>query len=125
VLADSGDEQSWAPADCTLPSAEQPLRAAEFDDLFSGQVLRADRAETGRLRLELRPDREVAARAAALAAAETQCCAFFTFTLTAATESLVLDITVPQARADILDALADRAARAGGADAATGLRATP
>ena len=65
-----------------------------------------ERLDTGRLRLTLRRDRGVAARAAELAAAETECCSFFTFALTIANDSLVLDVTVPPARAAILDALA-------------------
>jgi hypothetical protein len=109
---DSRTAESWAPADCTLPTADRPLRAAEFGDLFSGAVLTVDRPEAGRLRLGLRPGRETAGQVAGLAAAETQCCSFFTFTLTAANDSLLLDIAVPSARTDILDALASRAAAA-------------
>jgi hypothetical protein len=102
--------ESWAPSDCTLPTAERPLRAAEFSDLFSGAVLTVDRPETGRLRLGLRPGRETAGRAAELTAAETECCSFFTFTLTVGNDSLFLDIVVPESRTEILDALAERAA---------------
>jgi hypothetical protein len=97
---------SWAPADCTLPTAERPLRAAEFAGLVREAVTGMERLDTGRLRLTLRRDRSVAARAAELAAAETECCSFFTFALTIANDSLVLDVTVPPARAAILDALA-------------------
>jgi hypothetical protein len=106
----AGATESWAPADCTLPTAERPLRAAEFGELFSGDVLTVDRTEPGRLRLGLRPGRETAGRVAALTAAETECCAFFTFTLTVGTDSLLLDISVPPARTDILDALGRQAA---------------
>ncbi len=112
VTADSGTAGSWAPADCTLPTAERPLRAAEFSDLFSAAVLTVDRPETVRLRLGLRPGRETASRVAALTAAETQCCSFFTFTLTVASDSLLLDVGVPASRAEILDALAGQAAAA-------------
>ena len=96
----------WAPADCSLPTAERPLRAAEFSGLFADAVTGRDRLEPGRLRLTLRRDRGVAARAAELATAETECCSFFTFALTIANDSLLLDVTVPPARAAILDALA-------------------
>jgi hypothetical protein len=112
LTAASGTTNSWAPEDCTLPTAERPLRAAEFSDLFGGAVLAVDRVETGRLRLALRPGRENAARAAALAAAETECCSFFTFALTIANDSVFLDIGVPESRTEILDALADQAAAA-------------
>jgi hypothetical protein len=102
------DGGSWAPADCTLPTADRPLRAAEFAGLFRDAVTGTERLATGRLRLTLRRDRHIAARAAELAAAETECCSFFTFTLAVASDSLLLDITVPPERAAILDALADQ-----------------
>jgi hypothetical protein len=98
--------ESWAPADCTLPTAERPLRAAEFRDLFDGAVIGSERLDETRLQLRLRRDRNIASRAAALATAETECCSFFVFALTVTSDSLLLDITVPVARADILDALA-------------------
>ena len=43
---------------------------------------------------------------AGLAAAETECCSFFTFALTATGGALSLDVTVPAAHTAILDALA-------------------
>jgi hypothetical protein len=99
----------FAPADCTLPTAERPLRAAEFRDLFDGAVIGAERPDDTRLRLRLRRDQEIASRAAALATAETECCSFFVFALTVTSDSLLLDVTVPAARADILDVLAAQA----------------
>lgn len=102
-------DESWAPEDCTLPTAERPLRAGEFTDLFRHAVTGAERPGSGRLRLTLRRDRQIAAQVADLAAAETKCCSFFTFTLTVASDSLVLDIEVPPARKSILDALAGQA----------------
>jgi hypothetical protein len=91
---------------CTLPTAERPLRAAEFAGLLTDAARRIERPEPTRLRLDLRPGPEVAARAARLAVAETECCSFFTFTLTATGGALGLDITVPAAHARVLDALA-------------------
>jgi hypothetical protein len=38
-----GDD--WVPEACTLPTVEQPLRRAEFDDLFTSDV-RAVRRES-------------------------------------------------------------------------------
>jgi hypothetical protein len=96
------------PESCTLPSAERPVRAAEFADLLAGATRGARRPEPTRLQLDLAPGRETAARAAGLAAAETECCSFFTFTLTAAGGTLTLDIAVPPAHAGVLDALAAR-----------------
>lgn len=101
---------SWAPAACTLPTAERPLRQAEFDRLLAGSVRSVDRAEPGRLRLELDPDPAVAGRAAELAARETGCCAFFTFTVRIGAGRTVLDVSTEDSHAGVLAALADRAA---------------
>jgi hypothetical protein len=105
---------SWAPEACTLPTAERPLRAASFDQFFASAVQGITRPGPGRVRLDLRPGPATAARAAELAAAETECCSFFTFTLTASGGGLTLDVSVPPARADVLDALARHAAAAAG-----------
>jgi hypothetical protein len=98
----------WAPSDCTLPSSDRPLRAAQFDDLFAAAVLGAERAGPTRLRLAMRPEGHIAGQVAALAATETQCCSFFTFTLTVSNDSLLLDITVPESHAAVLAGLASR-----------------
>ena len=103
---DVGIAGPWAPADCTLPAADQPLRMAEFRDLLDGAVIGSERLDETRLQLRLRRDRDTASRAAALATAETECCSFFVFALTVTSDSLLLDITVPAARAGILDAMA-------------------
>jgi hypothetical protein len=102
----------WAPADCTLPTAERPLRVAQFEAVFAALVRGVDRAAPTRLRLALEPSPQAAARTAELAMAETGCCSFFTFALTAAHGALTLDITVPEQHAPVLAALADRAAAA-------------
>jgi hypothetical protein len=105
----TGTGESWAPADCTLPTAERPARAAEFSELFRHAVTGTERIGPQQLRLTLRRDRQIAAQAAELAAAETECCSFFTFTLTVANDCLLLDVSVPPARVEILDALAGQA----------------
>lgn len=97
------------PQSCTLPTVEQPLRAAEFDAVFTSAVRHAERSGPDRLRLELTPTAEVAARVADLAVRETECCSFFTFALTAAAGVLHLDITVVPGHVDVLDALAAQA----------------
>jgi hypothetical protein len=94
---------------CTLPSAEQPLRLAEFDELFATAVHGADRTSPTSLRLRLRAEPAVAARAADLVVRETQCCSFFTFTLTATGGQLSLEVAVAAEHADVLEALAARA----------------
>lgn len=104
------------PAACTLPTAEQPLRLAEFDDLFVTAVRRVDRISTTHARLHLIGPSGLANRVRDLAVRETECCSFFTFTTTPqqATdgEAVVLDIEVPAAHADVLASLAQRASTA-------------
>ncbi|MFI9595435.1 hypothetical protein [Nonomuraea sp. NPDC052265] len=102
----------WAPSACTLPTAEQPLRVAEFDALFAEAVQGVARPEHTRLRLELVFGPDNAARAAELAARENGCCSFFTFTLAIADGSLALEVTVPAEHVDVLDALEGRAGAA-------------
>jgi hypothetical protein len=105
---------SWAPDACTLPTAERPVRAADFDAAFAATVREVDRIGPTQLRLDLEPSPQAAARMAELAAAETGCCSFFTFALTATGGALTMDITVPQQYAPVLAALADRAGAAAG-----------
>ena len=113
----------WPPADtCALPTADQPLRVAEFDDLFATALRAVERpAAAGRARLILAGGDDLAERVQRLADAETACCSFFTFTLTplatvdmdtADRILLALDIEVPVARADVLAALIQRADQA-------------
>ena len=105
-------ESTWVPAACTLPTAEQPLRLAEWDALFAADVTDVQQTAAEVVRLVLRPDAAVAARAADLAARETACCSFFEFTLTATGGHLTMQIRTPAAQIDVLDALAARARRA-------------
>ncbi|MEN3540115.1 hypothetical protein AAH991_33740 [Microbispora sp. ZYX-F-249] len=102
-------DQKWVPSACTLPTAEQPLRLAEFDALFAEAVRAVRREERERLRLELVPAPEHAARAAGLTVRENGCCSFFTFTLTVADGGLTLDVRVPPEHVEVLDALQARA----------------
>lgn len=102
-------EGIWAPAACTLPTVERPLRAAEWADLFSSAVTAVRRPEPRHGRLELDPQPDVAARAADLCVRETRCCSFFTFAVTATGGTLGLDITVPLDQLPVLDALLERA----------------
>lgn len=101
------------PDACTLPTAERPLRLAEFDDLFATAVRRVDSIGTTHARLHLTGPAGLAARVRDLAARETECCSFFTFTTTgepaADGEAVILDIEVPDAYAGVLASLAQRA----------------
>jgi hypothetical protein len=98
--------EDWAPDACTLPTAERPLRVAEFDDLFAF-VVRADRREPQRLDLVLR--RIVEAPARDLAQRESECCSFFTFEFENVGPDLVMRIGVPPEHVKVLDALEARA----------------
>jgi hypothetical protein len=115
----------WVPVEaCTLPTAAQPLRAAEFDTLFATSLRAVEHpaSDATWARLVLTGDVDLPGRVQRLADAETACCSFFTFTLTpqAADQSdsgddaavVALDIEVPAARADVLAALVERAERA-------------
>lgn len=102
-----GDD--WVPAACTLPTSEQPLRRGEFDALFAQDVLSVVQLSPLEVRLELRPDAEVAARAASLAAKETGCCSFFTFGLTITDGTVSMTVSTEQEHRTVLAALGARA----------------
>jgi hypothetical protein len=106
---------AWVPQACTLPTAEQPVRVADFGRLLAS-VQHIERSQPTRLHLDFDPSPQIAGRAAELAMAETACCSFFTFTLTASDGRLALDISVPAPHAAVLDALADQAVTAAGLD---------
>jgi hypothetical protein len=105
---DSSD--AWAPQSCSLPTAERPVRVVEFDQFFTDAVRGVRRRSPTWLSLDLEPDAESAARAAGLALRETECCSFFTFTLTVAGGALQMGVSVPDSYVEVLDALAARAA---------------
>lgn len=102
-------DYDWVPAACTLPTAERPLRRAEFDDLFTEDVLSINQPSPLEVRFELRPDAEVAARAAGLAVRETGCCSFFTFGLTITDGTVSMTISTEPAHGAVLAALSARA----------------
>jgi hypothetical protein len=101
----------WADVEaCTLPTAERPLRVAEFDDLFASSLTSIDRTADTHARLLLAGDVDLAARTQRLADAETSCCSFFTFAVTTPAPGVVaVDIDVPAAYADVLGGLVARA----------------
>ncbi|MFI6395381.1 hypothetical protein [Nonomuraea sp. NPDC050540] len=105
-------DQGWAPSACTLPTAERPVRLAEFDAFFADAVQAVRRPGRELLRLELVFSPERAARAAELSARENGCCSFFTFTLTIAEGRLTLEVAVPAVHEEVLDALQARATAA-------------
>lgn len=102
---------AWVPDECTLPTAQRQLRLAEFDDLIATALRSQQRPEPTRLRWQLDPAAETTARD--LAARESTCCSFFTFSFTrprGGGESVQLQVDVSARHVDILDALAARAA---------------
>lgn len=115
---------AWVPQSCTLPTAERPLRVAEWDALFAEVPAAVTRPEPLRLRLVLADGPGVAERVRELAERESGCCSFFTFTTDRdggggrdgdgdRTGSMSLDIAVDPAHAAVLDALAARIDTAG------------
>jgi hypothetical protein len=102
------NEDSWVPQACTLPTAQRPLRVAEFDDLFATALRGQQRLSPTALRWRLDPTVEQTARE--LTGRETECCSFFTFTFAPDGDAVQLDVAVPAAHIDVLDALANQAA---------------
>lgn len=103
----------WVPADaCTLPSAAQPLRLAEFDALFSASLRDVERIAPDRLLLVLDESAEEQVRD--LVARESTCCSFFAFDVRREAGRIVLAIGVPESRVAVLDGLAMRATETGG-----------
>jgi len=99
--------QDWAPDACTLPTAERPLRVAEFDDIFTS-VVRAERQDPTRLDLEV--PRAVEAAARDLARRESDC-SFLTFEFESAGDNVLTHIGVPRERVEVLDAIEARSSR--------------
>lgn len=90
-----------------MPTAERPLRIAEFDELFRSSLVGVEQVAATRLRLRMTGAAEETARE--LAARETSCCSFFGFEFTADGAELIVEITVPDAQARVLEGLAVRA----------------
>jgi hypothetical protein len=90
---------------CTLPTAERPLRLAEFETLFADHLTATSWAGD-RLRLALTGGPELRDVVADLTARESACCSFFDFTLSGPADAVVLEVGVPPERREILDALA-------------------
>ena len=99
------DQGPRVPAACTLSPAQQPVRGAQWGDMFGTDVLEIRRDNPTSAQLVLRPDPVVAARAADRAFRETQCCSFFVFTQTASGGTLTVEVVVPPAQSAALDAL--------------------
>lgn len=103
---------TWVPEACSLPSAEQPLRVAEFDGLFASALRGSVRRGSTWLRLLLVGDTEVGARIRDLVARESQCCSFFTFDVSRSGAGWDVDVRVPESHVAVLDSIEQRAAAA-------------
>lgn len=100
----------WVLTDaCTLPTVEQPMRLAEFEELFDSSLRGMRRESSGWLRLWLAGGGHVASRARDLTAREAECCSFFDFTVDHDGNEVVVDVRVPSDREMVLDGLAAQA----------------
>lgn len=103
------NDPTWAPDTCTLPTAERPLRRAEFDELFTTAVHDADRLTPTHLWVSLHGSEDLEPLVRDLVARETDCCTFFAFAVTTTGPgSVTLDIMVDEPHVSVLDAIADR-----------------
>jgi hypothetical protein len=119
----TGSAPGWVPVDaCTLPTVEQPLRAAEFDELFAASLRHTARVDARRARLVLSGGHGLLGRVQRLVEAESSCCSFFVFTVTpleaappARPDETAVELTieVPATRTKVLEALVTRAGQAG------------
>ena len=98
-------ESSFVPQACTLPTAQQPLRVAEFAQLFTAAVSQVVRASATQLLLVSDGDPAMLTLARDLAARESECCAFFTFTFDTIDGRWRLIVEVPPAHVEVLDGL--------------------
>ncbi len=94
---------------CTMPSAERPLRLAEFDGLFADAVRRVE-GDGELVQLRMAGPAGLRERVRDLTDRESSCCSFFGFGLAGSDDDLVLTVRVPAEHREILAALADRAA---------------
>jgi hypothetical protein len=97
------------PDACILPTADRPLRLAEFDALFATSLREVEPITTTGARMRLAGPAGLEATVRDLTARETECCSFFAFTVTREAtddgEAVTLDIEVPARYADVLASL--------------------
>lgn len=101
------------PDACTLPTAEQPFRLAEYQDLFTTAVCGIEAVTDTHLRLRLSGPAGLEATVRDLTVRESECCSFFGFSITPSPASdgdaVILDIEVPRQYVSVLAALAQQA----------------
>jgi hypothetical protein len=101
-LTDIGTEDRLQGACCTLDAAEMPARVKEWSDLRDRSV--AIRPIDGGVALNLAPS-EPMSQVADLIARESECCAFYTFTLRIDSHGRELQITAGEGREIAVQAL--------------------
>lgn len=89
---------------CTLPSADKPLRVVELEALFARFLTGLARVDPATLDMRFRGEPGLDRSIEDLAARETACCSFFTFTVDR-TNGLSLRVTVPEQYVEVLDGL--------------------
>ena len=89
---------------CTLPAAERPVRLGEFARLFV-TATSTTRHDPTHLTVYFDEIEGLADKVSDLAARESSCCSFFDFAVESADDQVLLDITVTDVHADVLDAL--------------------
>ncbi|WP_433222030.1 hypothetical protein ACQP00_22355 [Dactylosporangium sp. CS-047395] len=114
------DAPMEAPDACTLPTAEQPLRLAEFDALFARALRSVEVFGATRARMVFAGPEDLEDTVRDLAAREAACCSFFAFTVTPGRGGVALDIEVPPRYGDVLEALVQRGSTLGGCSSLTG-----
>ena len=92
------------PIACTLTAPDQVDRGAEWRQMIARSVAR-EMTDDG-ARLTFRRDPALASELADLVAREVDCCAFFTFTLTVASDGIVLGVTAPDDAKELVTAFA-------------------
>jgi hypothetical protein len=103
---------------CTLPTPARPLRVAEFDELFAGQLAAPNWISRHEVEFTVAGADDLYDRVSDLVARETACCSFFDFSITRLTRrtghgpALTLRVGVPASRHDVLEALTSQAAAA-------------
>lgn len=101
------------PKACTLPSADRPLRLAEFASLFANHLLEAAWLDDRTAVFLLVGDHDLPMLVRDLAARETECCSFFAFDVQEADHGQVaLRVQVPRRQRPVLRAMVDASARA-------------
>ena len=110
---------TWVPQACTLPTVDQPLRAAEFDELFATAIRPAERIGLTELRIHLPAGEETVSTVRELVAREMGCCSVFSFEVRQVPGETELDVRVPESQTAVLDMMDRRAesARTGGVTA--------